>query len=348
MGWFLSSRNNSGKKKKKKTSRGAKSEGWDPERTLMGLKLLGIAAIGVAVVVGWTATENVLGNYAAEARATPVTPESVVLVDAPSWMDDALHEELRAKVAHSVNENPLDARGLSDAANALNEDNDCPWVATVNQVRRAPRGVVKVTAKYRQPAALVRDKDLTELAALENGDKIVVIVHVVDAQGIWLEGPIERASSPWSSLPLITGVNAKPPQDGYGKKWPGSDITAALALEGVLHEEIFADQITAYDVSHRDLRGRLWLVLYTDGPAIVWGLPPGEERSVEPESPIKLAALRDWAYKHRGRINVQGQADTVWVYTGTAQIDARPSTPAPGTAPGSRSGNSGTVSASRR
>lgn len=335
MGWFLSSRDNSGKKKKKKTSRGAKSEGWDPERTLMGLKLLGIAAIGVAVVVGWTATENVLGNYAAEARATPVTPESVVLVDAPSWMDDALHEELRAKVAYSVNENPLDARGLQDAAAMLNDDNDCPWVAAVDQVRRAPRGVVKVSATYRQPAALVEDKNRTK-------------AHVVDAEGVWLEGPIDRAASRWSNLPLITGVNAKPPQDGYGKKWPGSDITAALALEGVLHEEIFADQITAYDVSHRDLRGRLWLVLYTDGPAIVWGLPPGEERSVEPESPIKLAALRDWAYKHRGRINVQGQADTVWVYTGTAQIDARPSTPAPGTAPGSRSGNSGTVSASRR
>ncbi|MEM9420590.1 MAG: hypothetical protein AAGA25_16305 [Planctomycetota bacterium] len=306
------SSNNKGKKKKK-TSRGAKSQGWDPQRTLMGLKLLGVAALGVAAVVGWTTTENILGSYAAKARAVEVTPETVVLIDAPSWMDDALHEELRTKVAHSVTENPLDPRGLRDAADMLNHDNDCPFVAQVDQVRRGPNGIVKVTATYRQPAALVEDQDRRH-------------AHIVDAQGVWLEGPIDRATSRWSHLPLITGVTAEPPEDGYGKKWPGSDITAALALEDVLHDEVFADQITAYDVSHRDLRGRLWLVLYTDGPAIVWGLPPGEERSVEPESPIKLAALRDWAYKHRGRINVKGQADTVWVYTGTAQIDARPST----------------------
>ncbi len=97
-----------------------------------------------------------------------------------------------------------------------------------------------------------------------------------------------------------------------------------MALQRLLAGEVYADQITAYDVSHRDLKDRLWLVLYTDGPAIIWGLPPGEERSVEPEAPIKLAALRDWAYKHHGRINVRGEASTVWVYTGTAQIDARP------------------------
>lgn len=228
-----------------------------------------------------------------------------------------------------MNENPLDARGLRDAAAMLNDDNDCPWVATVDQVRRAPQGVVKVTATYRQPAALVEGRDLNK-------------AHLVDVEGVWLEGPFDRAASRWSGLPLIKGVTADPPQDGYGKKWPGSDITAALALEELLHDEVYANQITSYDVSHRDLKGRLWLVLRTDGPVIVWGLPPGEERSIEPEAPIKLAALRDWAYKHRGRINVQSQVGTVWVYTGTAQIDARPNTP------GKTPGDSDTISASRR
>ncbi|MEM1110166.1 MAG: hypothetical protein AAGH99_15880 [Planctomycetota bacterium] len=323
MGWFLSSKS-SGAKKKRKTSRGAKAQGWDPQRTLMGLKLVGVAAVGVAVVLAWTATEQVLGRYAADARSAAVTVESVKLVDAPAWVDDTLYEELRARVAHSVNASPFDARGLRDAAATLNDDKECPWIARVDQVRRSPGGVVRVHATYRRPAALVEDTNRS-------------LAHVVDDEGVWLDGPIDRASSRWSHLPLITGVSAAAPPT-YGKKWPGSDITAALALEHVLHEEIFADQITAYDVSHRDLKGRLWLVLYTDGPAIVWGLPPGEERSVEPESPIKLAALRDWAYKHRGRINVRGAADTVWVYTGTAQIDARPSPADP----------TGTVSASRR
>lgn len=337
MGWFLTAKSSG--KNKKKTSRGAKDRAWDPQRTLLGLKLLGVAALIVGTAVGWTATERGLKTYATSARAAAVTPESVELVDAPTWMNASLRDELRTKVAHSVNANPLDARGLRDAAAMLNDDNDCPWVAAVHQVRRVPHGIVKVTAEYRQPAALVEDHRNRSHA------------HVVDRDGVWLEGPIDRAASRWSALPLITGVNAAPPKEGYGKKWPGSDITAALELENLLHGEVYADQITAYDVSHRDLRGRLWLVLYTDGPNIVWGLPPGEERSVEPEAPVKLAALRDWAYKHRGRINVRGRADTVWVYTGTAQIDARPGTitPAqpntPGSAPGS---NPESVSASRR
>ncbi|MEM8737774.1 MAG: hypothetical protein AAGG38_04760 [Planctomycetota bacterium] len=321
----------SGKKTKRKAGRGAKAKGWDPERTLLGLKLLGGLVLAVVVVVGWNTTENVLGRYATEARSSEVTTASVELVDAPAWMDTGLADRLRRKVAHSVNENPLDGRGLRDAAVMLDED---PWVARVAQVRRAPRGVVKVRANYRTPAAMVRDQKDPGLG------------YVVDREGVWLEGPVERAASRWSGLPWVTGVSAPPPAGGYGKAWPGSDLLAALSLERLLHREEYADQITAYDVSHRDLRGRLWLVLYTDGPAIVWGLAPGQERAVEPEAPVKLAALRDWAMTHAGRINVRGAADTVWVYTGTAQIDARPNTLSPRRyeAPASP----GTVSASRR
>jgi len=302
MGWFLSNK----KKKKRKTSRGAVGTGWDPQRTLMGLKIAGGIALAVAMIVGWNATERTLGQYARDARSADISPESVRLVDAPSWIDAALRDQLYQRVVFSVTDNPLDSRGLQDAVSMLNES---PWIAEVHQVRRSPHGVVKVFADYRTPAAVV---------ASSQG------YYVVDRGGVRLEGPIDRAASRWGGLPLVTGVSAAAPAPG--KTWEGADIPAALALENILHREGYADQITAYDVSHRDLMGRLWLVLYTDGPAIIWGLPPGEERAVEPEAPIKLAALRDWAYKHGGRINVQGEADTVWVYTGTAQIDARPST----------------------
>ncbi|MEO1235510.1 MAG: hypothetical protein AAFX76_01845 [Planctomycetota bacterium] len=331
MGWFLSSKNSSGgsggKKSKRKTGRGARAKGWDPERTLLGLKLAGGVAVAIALVIGWNAAERTLGRYAAEARSVTVTTASVKLVDAPSWMDASLRDQLCRKVAHSVNDNPLDGRGLRDAAAVLDDE---PWIARVRQVRRVAGGVVKVTADYRTPAALVRDRQDAAKA------------HVVDHDGVWLDGPLDRASSRWGGLPLVTGVAAGPPTEGYGRAWPGADLRAALALETLLRREPYADQITAYDVSHRDLRNRLWLVLYTDGPAIVWGLPPGEEHAVEPQAPVKLAALRDWANTHAGRVNVTGVADTVWVYTGTAQIDARPDhLPTPATAPNS-------VSASRR
>lgn len=307
MGWFLS--NNSDRStKKKKTSRGAKAPGWDPQRTLLGLKILGGGVLAVGLVLGWTASERVLGRYAAEARAVPITANSVQLTNAPAWMDEPLQQHLKRRVAHSVTDNPLDSRGLHDAVGVLDEE---PWVSAVTQVRRGPGGQVNVTAEYRRPSALV---------ATDHG------YHLVDDAGVWLDGPLDRAASRWNKLPLITGVSAPPPMAGYGHAWEGADIPAALALEELLHGEVYANQVTAYDVSHRDLKGRLWLVLYTDGPAIIWGLPPGDERAVEPQAPVKLAALRDWAYKHGGRINVQGEADTVWVYTGTAQIDARPGT----------------------
>ena len=328
MGWFLGSqqghagRSGSKSRGSAKTGTRGKAKGkgkgkgkarrgeqpWDPQRTLWGLQCLGLAVLAVATVVGWSAGQRVLGRYAAEARGAEVLPEQVELVDAPAWLDPGLAQQLRRQVADQLGPNPLDRAGLREAVAQLDHS---AWVEEVDQVRRAPRGRVKVTATYRRPAAVV---------AGQRG------YHIVDAQGVWLDGPIDRAASRWSGLPLITGVNAPPPTEGYGHLWKGADIPAALALQQLLAGEVYADQITAYDVSHRDLKDRLWLVLYTDGPAIIWGLPPGQERSVEPQAPIKLAALRDWAYKHHGRINVRGEASTVWVYTGTAQIDARPST----------------------
>jgi len=335
MGWFLSKQNPGQKKRKTTKGRGAKAAAWDPQRTLQGLKLLGVSALLVALVIGWTTTERVLGHYASSHRSAPVLDENIVLIDAPVWMDATLRSQLQTTVADAAtgrlpsnlantrqtpksvrthfNEltqnladgDPLQGRGLEAAALALRHE---PWISQVQQVRRTPGGIIKVTATYRQPAAIIADR---------NG------YHLIDTQGVWLDGPINRATSRWSNLPLITGVSAGPPT-AYGQTWKGSDYTAALNLYALLAHEPYAPQITAYDTSHRDQMGRLWLVLYTNGPAVVWGLPPGDERSIEPQAPIKISALRDWALAHHGRIDTT--AEIVWVYTGTAQIDARPST----------------------
>ena len=301
MGWFSRSPGTKGRSKKKKPTKARAP--WDPAKAWLAAKALGVVAVLLLIVLGWNRSEQVLGKYASQTRAQEVYPDSVELVDAPAWMDALLSERLREMVAFDVGSDPLDGRGLSRAAERLRDD---PWVASVEQVRRAPDGVVRVTASYRQPAALVAGK---------RG------YHLVDRQAVWLDGPVDRAATRWSGLPLITGVAAPPPA-APGRTWAGSDIEAALTLEELLRPEPYAEQVTAYDVSHRDQMGRLWLVLYTPGPAIVWGLPPGREKSVEPDAPVKLGALRDWAYQHGGRID--SGANVVWVYTGIAQRDARP------------------------
>ena len=305
MGWFLSNKSGSGKKRKT-TSRGkAQPAGWDPQRTLLGLKMLGGAAAAVLVVIGWNAGENALERYAAQTRGGPVSADHVTLTGAPSWMDPKLSVQLRAQVADAMIDDPLNRRGLTLAVELLREN---PWVQDVRQVRRMEDGRVQVDATFRAPAAVVAGR---------HG------YHVVDRDGVLLERDVDRAATRFSRLPLVTGVSASPPEFAGGT-WDGTDLDAAMTLEETLRREPYADQITAFDVSHRDLNGRLWLVLYTNGPAVVWGLAPGEERSVEPEAPVKIGALRDWAYTHHGRID-QG-AQVVWVYTGTAQTDARPHT----------------------
>ena len=307
MGWFLS--NGSGSKTKKKTRRGSKKAkaGWDPQRTLMGLKVLGVAAGAVALVLGWTATERVLGRYATDHRAAAVDAGSVQLIDAPEWLEPAVRQRLQVLTAKPIGSDPLQRDGLLEAARSLKAD---PWIAEVNQVRRVPGGVVQVEADYRTPAAVV---------AGSRG------YHLVDRQGVWLEDLEDREGSRWNRMPLITGLTPDA-LSAPRRRWAGESFDAALDLAETLATEPYADQVTAIDVSHRDLKGRLWLVLYTDGPAIIWGLPPGQEQSIEPDAAVKLGALRDWAYAQGGRIDARGTADFVWVYTGTAQVDARPNT----------------------
>lgn len=312
MGWFLTN-NTGGKKKKRKTGRGAKAPGWDPQRTLLGLKFLGAGVLAVALIVGWTATERVLGKYAADRRTADVRPDTIELTDAPSWMDTPMRERLREMVAHQLSNNPFDRAGLADAVRALDED---PWVAAVTQVRRGPHGKVEVAAEYRRPAAMVLwDPTPRKI----NGDEEY---HLIDERSVWLDGPFKPAASRWNKLPVISRVSKRPPA-AYGNSWVGSDIPAALRLHDLLKSEPYADQINEYDVLGNDKKGRLWITLHTDGPSILWGLAPGDERTVEPAAPVKLGALRDWAYSNGGRINARGDVGVVWVYTGVAQIDAR-------------------------
>lgn len=317
MGWFL--KNGKNKKKKRGGKRASQAPAWDPQRTLLGLKVLGGVALVVIAVLGWTSTERILGGYASEKRSTPVVPETVQLDDAPQWMDATMREHLTRAVALEVGADPLDRRGLASAVQRLASE---PWVAQVHQVRRAPNGTVHVVAEYRRPSAIV--ERVRERDAEEPGPRYEVLgYYIVDREGVWLEGPFKTyAAASARPLPVVTAITADPP--GLGKPFPGTDIPSALSLDRLLQRELYYDQITAFDITRRDTKGRPWLILRTDGPAVVWGLPPGQERSVEPEAPIKLGALRDWAYSHGGRINTG--ANVVWVYTGVAQIDARPAT----------------------
>jgi hypothetical protein len=290
MGWFLT-------KKKGGKSRSAKSRGragssaspkpWDPQRTLRGLKVLTGIALAAGAVVGWYYGEEALVDYAATMQADPVGLEDVVLVDAPAWMSPEVRNRVATVVAEQVSPDPLDGRSLRLAAEALAQE---PWVARVEQVRRLAKGQVAVRAEYRQPVAIVE--------ALDG-------YHLVDATGVQLPGLYYRDQVDRLGLPLLVNVAAAPPSRP-GQQWAGEDLQAGLKLIQTLAGEPYFDQIEAFDVGQRDQRGRIRLALHTRDGMVLWGLPPGEEKTLEPAVATKLSWLRRLD-RERGSIDAGGK-----------------------------------------
>lgn len=301
MGWFLT-RDSKGRKGRgaKRTTRGkgGRAKPWDPQRTLLGLTVLGLLGLAVALGIGWRYGEDALERYVARTHASEVEANDVVLVDRPAWMAEAVREELAALVAEQVDANPLDTHSLRDAVDALARS---PWVKQVRQVRRVQGGEVLVAANYREPVAIVE--------ALDG-------YHLVDEEGVELPGLYMDYQVQDLGLPLIEGASAGPA--GAGKIWPDMGVRAGVDLVELLATEPYAGQIEAVDVSQRDRRGRVRLMLRTAGGLVRWGLPVGEERTIEPEAARKLDWLRQVAAQHNGRIDAGGKV--VDVYGAAVQV----------------------------
>ena len=276
MGWFLSSN----KKKRAKPKRRAnltEHKPWDPKRTLLGLKVLGVFALAVALVIGWRYGERYLLNYANENRPVKrITADVVELVDAPNWMSEGIREQVRDSAAAPIEPDPLDGRSLKAAAEALRKD---AWVRDVKQIARRSNGQILVYATYRRPVAVIEARDG---------------YHLVDAQGVCLPGVYGAHEIDGLGLVTVMGVNTPPPAQA-GNVWPGDEVQAGLALLQLLAKESYMDKIRSLDVSQRDERGRIRLVLHTEEGTVRWGLPPGEEHAIEPSAQTKLGWLRQLA-----------------------------------------------------
>lgn len=296
-----------------------KVEPLQPRAAWAGIRLLGLAALGVGAVLGWRGLEAGLLAHAREHHGGAVGHADVVLQEAPPWVAERpeLADRLRAAVAEVVPADPFDGSGLASAAERLAGE---PWVAEVTQVRRTPAGI-EVEAEYREPLALVRARDG---------------YHVVDAAGRRLEGPADRHFV-GGSLPVIDGVTTPPPAEA-GRVWSGAEMAAGLGLVQRLRHEPFAPQIAAYDVGQRDPRtGRLQLVLHTDSGSVVWGRPVNAPFSAaEVSDEEKLSRLHQLAAAYRGRIDAGGRV--LRIYGERVQVDQRPGASRTVGGPGSSGG----------
>ncbi len=285
MGWFLT-KNNKKKRAKPRARRSAAAKPWDPQRTLLGLKILAGVCTVAATVWAWRVGEPWLRDYATQkslrANGDHDGVIHVHLVDAPSWLEPGslLRQEMVTLVARQLSPDPFNALDLDQAVHALRTS---PWVKDVHRIERVAVDEVRVHAQYRTPTALLHTR---------NG------YHLIDNEGVRLL-ELPYAQRPQTNLPVIAGVAHAAP--ALGEPWAGDDVQAALNLVRMLETRPYFDQIDAIDVSERDRRGRIRMrIQATNGGEIAWGFPPGEENVTERDAAFKLANIDE----HYRRFNV--------------------------------------------
>lgn len=318
MGWFLS--NKQSKAKKKTTTRKKSADPkWDPKRTLLGVKFAGVAGGILAVALAWHFGTQRLEAYVNTHHAQPITAEDIRFSEEPTHLGVAELNQLRAELAQIIGPDPLNRTGLVAAAKMLRDQHDL--VRELRQVRRTPQGTVEIDLDFRTPAAIVQMRNARTGQPSQDG------YHVIDELGYQMFGPkrLDDLDLAVQRLPRILGVSSDfRPRDNHGEyRWQGPEVDAALALIDALKDTPAIDFVDSISVNVRDERDRIRLVINTlVVPArgiepvpcrIVWGLPPGQERAIEPDIDRKVAALIKLLGDGRYRL---GSWQEVWINTG--------------------------------
>jgi len=296
MGWFLSKQTT--KKKKKTTKRGAQANGWDPGRTLLGLKFAGLIAAVVAAAIAWHWGEQQLLAHARTHHAQEINADNVVFSSQPPGILPDAFNDLRAGVAARINADPTDGAGIRDAAHWLSEQHS--KVKELRQLQRMPDGTIAVDLDFRYPAAIV------QMENEESGTLDPSGYHLIDREGYQIDGTLWLKDVEHLGLPKILGVPSanRPTGIGSDAQWKGNTIPAAMSLIDVLRDNDLLEFVDAISVNNRDEIGRTRLVITVlvqpDGHnqplpcRIIWGLPPNHPQAViEPGVANKIAMLRE-------------------------------------------------------
>ncbi len=183
------------------------------------------------------------------------------------------------------------------------------WVDQVS-VRKS-RDAVDVAVTYRQPVALV-----------EFGDDLLL---PVDRNGVVLDGePLNK-----DIANRLLRISVRSPQVGSivdGDIWPDQRIVAAAmiadlvrrqahewAIARIAHVPLVEDSIAAEgDFEFLTAQG-------TAGIRVMWGSPPGFERTNEATAEKKLAAFANWI-NERGSLDDVGTSQTIDLRDGHIQL----------------------------
>lgn len=223
------------------------------------------------------------------------SPEStVVFVDLPSSIELLALNDLYASIDDLLRQPWINESICKDIAERLSQ---VGWVDQLYYVRRSSDGQFTISAKYREPVAMIQ----------QNEQFLLVDENAIRLPGQYPYDPLWR---------LLQGVSQPAPSPGL--VWPGEDIHAGLAVWSRIYREPFAKHITC--VSVKNYAGRVnsrktHIELITDraGGRIRWGSPPGSEME-ENTLAQKLAILRA-NYTQTGRADAHHDVIDISTYS---------------------------------
>jgi len=215
-------------------------------------------------------------------------PPRIVLKDRPLWMSDFLAEQIARSARPAGAHSSFDHQLLIDTQRMLSTN---PWVRNVREVRRAytnrPGDTLEIDCDFRAPVALVKWKDYYWLVD-RDGVKLPEQFTADQIERVMIDPTGNR------QIRVIEGVSNAPVETG--RKWPGEDLSAGLALAMTISSQPYANSIVAVDVTNfagRIDRREAQLVLLTrDHTRVYWGQPVNSKSFfVEARDAVKLDNL---------------------------------------------------------
>lgn len=220
--------------------------------------------------------------------------QDVVFRDTPAWAEGPLIEWLTRVVQSVSSGDPLRRDDLVGVRERLLETG---CFESVRQVRRTASDEIEIAARFIVPFMIVRD---------QAGD------HLVDHRGRLLPSAY-RAPESHDFLTVSGPTFGRPAR--AGTEWPGSDVTAAIALVELISQRPWHAQVIEINVSRFLTDNAIELITNRNG-RIIWGAAPGAEGAREVLSAQKLAYLdrhyQDYRHIDRGceLLNITGDVVT--------------------------------------
>jgi hypothetical protein len=167
-----------------------------------------------------------------------------------------------------------------------------PWVQRVEQIQILPTHEVRASLVFRNPSLAVK---LSKSSSTPS-------VRVVDEQGVLLP-----TSAPADGLPTLT-VEGKTAPSCAGKPWDTPTVTEASRIAALCqpHKPLRFSALTKAQEG--------WVLQTPGNSRVIWGRPPGAERTDESPAAQKVQRLLVYCSKYGG----------LDVADGPYELDVRP------------------------